>query len=276
MWRSAIHPFLTQIMSTEVFNTPASLNNSYGAPEVVNQRRVTLETLSVEPGQHVLDVGCGSGFLTYELAKLVGDKGEVAAIDKSEAMIEATLERCAGMQQVSAQTADIGSLPFEENQFNAVTCTQVLLYVEDVNKAISELVRVTKTGGRVAILETDWRGAIMHSNHPEISDAIFAAWDKSVPSPNLPRRLSSLMREAGLEVTHSEAIPLLNTEFDPNNFSVSSLNWLSGNAYKQGSISKEQSAEWRDDLAELGDRGQYFFCVNRFLFVGVKGASFRA
>lgn len=270
MWRSAIHPFLNQIMSTEIFNTPASLNNSYGAPEVVNQRRVTLEALSVEPGQHILDVGCGSGFLTYELAKLVGDQGAVVAVDKSDAMIEATLERCAGMDQVSAQIADIGSLPFEDGQFDAVTCTQVLLYVEDLTKAISELVRVTEAGGSVAILETDWRGAIMHSNHPEISDAIFGAWDKSVPSPNLPGRLSRLMREAGLEVTHSEAIPLLNTEFDPNNFSVSSLNWLSRNAYKQGNISKEQSAEWRDDLANLGEQGEYFFCVNRFLFVGVK------
>ena len=257
-------------MSTEIFNTPASLNNSYGAPEVVNQRRVTLEALSVASGQNVLDVGCGSGFLTYELANLVGDKGKVVAIDKSDAMIEATLKRCAGLDQVSAQTADIGALPFGDNQFDAVTCTQVLLYVENVTKAISELTRVTRTGGRVAILETDWRGAIMHSNHPEISDAIFAAWDRSVPSPNLPGRLSSLMSDAGLGIIHKEAIPLLNTEFDPGNFSVSSLNWLSGNAYKQGSITKEQSAQWRDDLAELGDKGEYFFCVNRFLFVGEK------
>lgn len=267
------HLFFIPIMSNEIFNTPASLNNSYGAPEVVNQRRVTLEALSVESGQQVLDVGCGSGFLTYELAKLVGDKGKVTAIDKSDAMIEATLERCAGMDQVSAQTADIGALPFGDEQFDAVTCTQVLLYVEDVTKAITELVRVTRAGGRVAILETDWRGAIMHSNHPEISDAIFSAWDQSVPSPNLPRRLSRLMHDTGLEVTHSEAIPLLNTEFDPNNFSVSSLNWMSGNAYKQGSITKEQSAEWRDDLAKLGDQGEYFFCVNRFLFVGLKSTS---
>ena len=257
-------------MSEVVHNTPALLNQSYGAPEIVNQRRVTLDALGVQSGENILDVGCGSGFLTFELANLVGADGSVIGVDKSEAMIEATKERCAGLNQVSARDADVQSLPFEDNQFDAVTCTQVLLYVDDVEKAVTELTRVTREGGRVAILETDWRGAIMHSNYPEVSEAIFAAWDKSVPSPNLPGKLSRLMRDNGLEIKHSEAIPLLNTDFDPTNFSVSSLNWLSGNAYKQGSITKEESQLWRDDLAVLGEQGEYFFCVNRFLFVGEK------
>ena len=257
-------------MSEVVHNTPALLNQSYGAPEIIKQRRVTLEALGVQSGENILDVGCGSGFLTFELANLVGTDGSVQGVDKSEAMIEATLERCAGLDHVSARDADVQSLPFEDNQFDAVTCTQVLLYVEDVDKAVSELSRVTRTGGRVAILETDWRGAIMHSNYPELSESIFAAWDRSVPSPNLPGKLPRLMRNSGLQVNHQEAIPLLNTDFDPANFSVSSLNWLSGNAYKQGSITKEESQRWRDDLKSLGERGEYFFCVNRFLFVGEK------
>jgi ubiquinone/menaquinone biosynthesis C-methylase UbiE len=261
-------------MAESIHYSPAALNNSYGAPEIVKQRRVTLDVLAVQPGQNILDVGCGSGFLTYELANLVGSSGTVIAIDKSEEMIDATMERCFGLGQVSSRIADVRELPFDDNQFDAVTCTQVLLYVGDVAKAISELSRVTRGGGRVAILETDWRGAIMYSHHPELTDAIFTAWDKSVPSPNLPRRLSRLMHKAGINVTHKEAIPLLNTDFDPGNFSVSSLNWLSGNAYKKGAISKEQSALWRDDLEKLGELGEYFFCVNRFLFVGNKIQSF--
>ncbi len=257
-------------MAESIHYSPATLNTSYSAPEIINQRRVTLDALTVQPGQNILDAGCGSGFLTYELANLVGNNGTVMAIDKSEEMIDATMERCTGLGQVTSRIANVKELPFDDNHFDAVTCTQVLLYVGDVAKAIGELSRVTRNGGRVAILETDWRSAIMHSHHPELTDTIFTAWDKTVPSPNLPGRLSRLMHEAGINVTHKEAIPLLNTDFDPGNFSVSSLNWLSGNAYKRGAISKEQSALWRDDLEKLGDQGEYFFCVNRFLFIGSK------
>ena len=257
-------------MADPVQYAPAALNHSYGAPEIVNQRKQTLAALSLAPGQHVLDIGCGTGFLTEMIARHVTASGSVIAMDKSDDMVAATIERCAGISQVSVEQGDVTALRYPEQTFDAVTCTQVLLYVAEIEKAISEMVRVLRPGGKLAVLETDWHGTVMHSAYPDITDRIYASWDRTVASPNLPRRLSSLMKNSGLNNIHATAIPLLNNRFDPANFSVSSLDWLSGNAYKTGAITKQESKIWREDLKRLGERGEYFFCVNRFLFVGDK------
>ncbi|MBX2869297.1 MAG: methyltransferase domain-containing protein [Acidiferrobacterales bacterium] len=256
-------------MSQSIHYSPSSLNHAYAAPEIVHQRQRTLDSINLSLGQSVLDVGCGTGFLTASMAELVGKSGAVCAIDKENDMVSATKDRCKSLTQVSSSTGDVTQLSFPDNHFDVVTCTQVLLYVEEVEKAINEMQRVLKPGGKLAILETDWRTTVMYSRYPETTETIYRAWDNTVPSPNLPVRLNKLMTDAGITDINIEAIPLVNTSFDPMNFSVSSLNWLSGNAYKKGAITKEESQKWREDLASLGDTGEYFFCVNRFLFVGV-------
>lgn len=257
-------------MVEQIHNTPASLNRSYGAPELVNQRRVTLEQLGLRAGEDVLDVGCGSGFLTLELARAVGESGSVAALDLSGDMVDAARERCRGLAQVTFGQGNVTALPMPPDSYDAVTCTQVLLYVEDVETALAQMVRVLRPGGRLAVLETDWRGVVMNSADPGLTDAVYRAWDDAVPSPNLPVRLEPLMRAAGLRDIRVTAIPLLNTEFDPGLFSVSSLDWLGSNAVRQGAVTQKESRRWREGLERLGREGEYFFCVNRFLFVGHK------
>ncbi|MEM7195559.1 MAG: methyltransferase domain-containing protein, partial [Pseudomonadota bacterium] len=247
-------------------NRPETLNNSYLAPEISNQRLQTLDALHVQAGETILDVGCGTGFLTHELALMAGASGKVVAMDLQAEMTDATQERCAHLPQVSAQTGDVTALPFGDEEFDAVTCTQVLLYVENVELAISEMRRVLKPGGRIAILETDWQGVVMHSQFPDITDRIMTAWDQSVASPNLPRTILAKMSAAGFGGLNAKAIPLLNTTFTENSFSVSSLEWLGKVGYKAGAVTKEESLRWIQDQKELGEKNQYFFCVNRFLF----------
>jgi len=251
-------------------NTPASLNRSYGAPEVVVQRQRTLTALDLGRGDSVLDVGCGTGFLTIELAAAVGPDGMVTAIDHSQDMVAATVERCATMAQVRVEEGDVTRLDYADQSFDAVTCTQVLLYVEDIDRALGEMCRVLKPGGRIAILETDWRTAILHSSNPGLTDAVFRSWDESVPSPNLPVVLGKTMVDAGIAVDLVEAIPLLNTRYDMNNFSTSSIDWLARIAVKRGAMSREDAENWVADITAIGERDEYFFCVNRFLFSGIK------
>jgi len=252
------------------FNSPKSLNNSYGGNEMINQRRVTIQMLNPQPGEAALDVGCGTGFLTAELAQKVRHTGSVSAVDLSEDMVQETNERCKQWSQVDAKIGDVTALEYADGNFDLASCTQVLLYVSDVEKAIREMVRVLCSGGRLAILETDWRGAVHHSNHPDITRRIYASWDDAVPSPNLPAYLKRHMLDSGLVDIRVAAIPLLDTEWNPASFSINSLDWLSNNAYKRGAISKQESADWRQDMATLGEQDDYFFCVNRFLFIGNK------
>ena len=142
----------------------------------------------------------------------------------------------------------------------------MLLYVNDVAQVLSGIRRVLKPAGRIIIVETDWRGVVLNSDYDSITREILSAWDAAVPSPNLPVRLGQLLVDNGFYNIDVEPIPILNTEYTPSQFSHGMMNWITRNALKKGVITKEQSQKWLDNLDEKGKSGNYFFCVNRFLF----------
>ena len=242
------------------------LEKSYQLPEIVRQRQHTLNRLSVKRGEQILDVGCGVGFLSYEIALQTGDSGRVSGIDQNSEMIRHANIRCEKLRNTEFSEANADDLPFPEESFDAACCTQVLLYVNDVAQVLSGIRRVLKPAGRIIIVETDWRGVVLNSDYDSITRKIFSAWDASVPSPNLPVRLGPLLVDNGFCNVDVEPIPILNTEYTPSQFSHGMMNWITRNALKKGVITKEQSQKWLDDLDEKGKSGNYLFCVNRFLF----------
>ena len=242
------------------------LEKSYQLPEIVRQRQHTLNKLSVKRGEQILDVGCGVGFLSYEIALQTGDSGRVSGIDQNSEMIRHANKRCESLRNTEFSEANAEDLPFPEESFDAACCTQVLLYVNDVAQVLSGIRRVLKPAGRIIIVETDWRGVVLNSDYDSITRKIFSAWDAAVPSPNLPVRLGPLLVDNGFCNVDVEPIPILNTEYTPSQFSHGMMNWITRNALKKGVITKEQSQKWLDDLDEKGKSGNYFFCVNRFLF----------
>ena len=244
------------------------LEKSYQLPEIVRQRQHTLNRLSAKRGEQILDVGCGVGFLSYEIALQTGDSGRVSGIDKNSEMIRHANKRCEKLRNTEFSEANADDLPFPEESFDAACCTQVLLYVNDVAQVISGIKRVLKPAGRIIVVETDWRGVVLNSDYDSITRKIFSAWDATVSSPNLPVRLGPLLLNNGFCNIDVEPIPILNTEYTPSQFSHGMMNWITRNALKNGVITKEQSQKWMDDLDVKGESGNYFFCVNRFLFSG--------
>jgi len=88
-------------------------------------RRVTvLSALNLRTGERVLEVGCGGGHYTYEIARLVGPTGRVCAIDISRDQIAAAQERCTEFGWVECRDADIASPPYGDAQFDAVLAVQ--------------------------------------------------------------------------------------------------------------------------------------------------------
>ena len=242
------------------------LEKSYQLPEIVRQRQHTLNRLSVKRGEQILDVGCGVGFLSYEIALQTGDSGRVSGIDQNSEMIRHANNRCESLRNTEFSVANAEDLPFPEESFDAACCTQVLLYVNDVAQVLTGIRRVLKPAGRIIIVETDWRGVVLNSDYDSITRKIFSAWDAAVPSPNLPVRLGPLLVDNGFCNVDVEPIPILNTEYTPSQFSHGMMNWITRNALKKGVITKEQSQKWLDDLDKKGKSGNYLFCVNRFLF----------
>jgi ubiquinone/menaquinone biosynthesis C-methylase UbiE len=105
----------------------------------------------LKPGEHVLDVACGTGLVTFRAAVSVGPGGTVVATDISEAMVahvSAEASRRA-LAHVSAARMDAEMLEFADASFDVVLCALGLMYVADPLKALSEGRRVLRPGGRL-------------------------------------------------------------------------------------------------------------------------------
>jgi ubiquinone/menaquinone biosynthesis C-methylase UbiE len=100
----------------------------------------------VEAGQTVLDVGCGPGALTTELASRIG-AGDVTAVDPSESFVEALRSRVPGVTVLRASAED---LPFGDDRFDAAIAQLVVHFMADPVAGLREMGRVTRPGGAVA------------------------------------------------------------------------------------------------------------------------------
>ena len=243
---------------------------TYLTPEIIRQRSLTLEALALQAGEQVLDAGCGTGLLLEQMAYSVGDSGQVVGVDNSPDMLDMARHRCQDLSNVKLQQGSVEQLDFEAERLDLVSCTQTLLYVEQVETALGEIHRVLKPHGRVAIIETDWRGVVFNSLDESLTRRILTAWDDAVESPNLPAKLGRLLRNLNFSAIRVEAIPILNTSDSGNSFSSMMFKGFLENALKHGAITRQECDQWQQQVRELVQNNAYFFCVNRFLFTAVK------
>ncbi len=118
-------------------------------------RRTMVRALAPSPQDRVLDVATGTGMVAEALVKQGGCS--VVALDQSDAMLEQARRRVAASarlrERVSIVRGEAERLPFSDGEFDALTFTYLLRYVDDPTGTLRELARVVKPGGRIASLE---------------------------------------------------------------------------------------------------------------------------
>jgi ubiquinone/menaquinone biosynthesis C-methylase UbiE len=109
-----------------------------------------LKRAAIQPGDHVLDIGTGTGAIALRSALIAGESGQVVASDISQDMLQIA-ERKAKVQQISNIEFRMGraeSIPSEDSSFDVVTASLSLMYVIDRGAAAREIARVLRPGGR--------------------------------------------------------------------------------------------------------------------------------
>lgn len=118
-------------------------------------RERAAERAELRPGDAALDVCCGTGDLTLELARRVSPSGHVVGCDFSEPMLDLAREKATqrGADGVRFEWADALQLPYDSGRFDAVTVGFGVRNFADRDRGLSEMARVLTPGGRLVVLE---------------------------------------------------------------------------------------------------------------------------
>jgi SAM-dependent methyltransferase len=169
-------------------------------PEIRRVRAAALDAFAPGPGQRLLDAGCGAGEVARELGALVGPAGSVTAVDFSADHIAVARERQDG-GPVRYLVGDVTALDFPDGEFDGARAERVLQHLADPDAAIRELARVTRPGGRVCVIDTDWASLVYDGLDGDVFDRVlekFAAMSGSLRSATMGRTCRGRMVRAGL------------------------------------------------------------------------------
>jgi len=168
------------------------------AMETSEERIPLYKEIGLKKSSLILDVGCGSGVVTKDIANYT--KGMVISTDGSKSMIKVASNILKNIKNIELLISSAESLPFKNNIFDIVTCNLLLMWADNPQIVVNEMARVVKKGGIVlASLEPDYGGKLHYPENPKI-DPIFAgnAIKKKGGDPHIGRKLRLLFVRAGL------------------------------------------------------------------------------
>jgi len=181
-------------------------------------KRLSYERMRLAPGAAVLDVGCGPGTDTLPLAEIVGPAGTVDGIDHDAAMVaeaDCRASEAGVADRVRHRQGDAYALPFDDGAFDAVRTERLFLHLAEPERAVAEMVRVTRPGGRVVLMDTDWGTRSVDAPEVELERRIARVLTETCLANGYSgRRLYGLMRGAGVKGLEVDLVPLHTTEYE--------------------------------------------------------------
>ncbi|HEY6252766.1 MAG TPA: methyltransferase domain-containing protein [Candidatus Angelobacter sp.] len=226
-----------------------------------------LEGLRLEPGMKVLEVGCGAGEEAVEIAARVMPGGQVTGIDLSQLLISEAVRRASGANAaVNFEIGDVQALRFPDMSFDAVRCERVLMHVPDAARAVWEMARVVRPGGRMVVQDFDWETQFCDSPYKETTRKIALSFCDGIKNGWIGRCLPRLFREAGIsDITISFHVLPVTYEF---------LQLLLGGhiaqAVHSGLFGAKEADLWWTHLAKTNASGAFLYGFTAIVVCGVK------
>jgi ubiquinone/menaquinone biosynthesis C-methylase UbiE len=176
--------------------------------EILNQR--CLEKIRINPGERILDVGSGLGLMTALFAGLSGPEGFCLGIERSTEQLQksATLLR-EGLSFRQGDALKLPLAPDEEESFDLVHARFILEHLPEPQKAIHEMKRALKPGGRIFLADDDHQAMILFPE-PEGFQQLWTAYTDSFVEvgndPFIGRKLPSLLMSAGFMDVRNDTV----------------------------------------------------------------------
>lgn len=181
-------------------------------PDIVETREHMLKWVTEHPGTQILDGGCGPGDTTREIAHSVPEATSVTGIDFSDSMI-AFANTQNNPKNVHFQSGDLTNLTFEDHTFDAVRVERVLHHIPQAEKAVQEIFRVLKPGGRCALDEPDFSFTRVSPLPSDLAHDYAQRYSDSNANGAIGSDLHALAQATGFEVKAHKATMYLGKDF---------------------------------------------------------------
>jgi SAM-dependent methyltransferase len=228
------------------------------------------------PGSRLLDLGCGPGWATLDLARLVGPSGSVTGIDVSERFVGALRRRAAalGIDHARAEVQDLEALALAPDSFDGAYARWVLCFLGDPAGAVRRVAAALRRGARLVVQDySDYPAIQLAPGDPAfdaVIDGVVRSWREAGGDPSVASRVPAMMEEAGLRVVSVTPVARIARPGDalwswPRTFFDSYLPGLVANGFLTG--------EQRDAFDRLWERrtagaGSYFATPPMAIVVG--------
>jgi ubiquinone/menaquinone biosynthesis C-methylase UbiE len=243
------------------------LDEANKLPGAMAWKSAIVDGLHLQLGMRVLDIGCGVGTDAFELASRVGPNGFVTGVDLSETLIAEAIRRMVG-RSVSPifEVGDAQALRFSDCSFDAVRTERMLMHVPNAKQALSEMARVLRPGGRMAIHDLDWDTQFCDSPYKDTTRKIAVSFCDGIKNGWIGRRLPRLFREVGM----TDVSVSFQTITIPYDFLQLLLGGHVANAVSTGVLSVQEANCWWTHLAQANDQGALLFGFTAFIVSGTK------
>ena len=247
------------------FSTYLSALESFDRLEQLQElKALGHERTGINAGAHVLDAGCGFGLETLRLARLVDPGGVVSGCDLSpDFLAEARRRAKAAMTDIAFEQARVEAMPYPNQSFGIVWSERLLIYVPDVTRAVSEIRRVLRTGGRVACIEPDISTTTLNlANRPLVRRVMGHEADANVAHGWLPGQLGGILKDVGFrDIGLATRVVVFSRELAASYFAQ-----CGRSAAANGAISDSELQDWTSGIEALAKADRLFATVGYFLF----------
>ena len=179
------------------FNQRAAIWDETISEKDVGKLERMCQRLDIKPGSTVLDVGTGTGVFLPFLLNRIGDNGRIVALDFAEEMLK--IAQAKGFDgNIDYLCADINSIPRGDEAFDCVVCYSSFPHFQDKPRALAEMNRLTRSGGKLFICHTSSRDKInqIHRQTPVVQN-------DTIPNEDEMRRLLSVAGFTDIEIEDS-------------------------------------------------------------------------
>jgi arsenite methyltransferase len=250
--------------------TTKLLEVAYQGGDVSRRRRMAFDALCLSEGDTVVDVGCGNGLLTEEVARAVGKSGRVVGVDPSADMRAPAASRCAAFASVQIRDGLADALPLQDGEADKVVAVQVLEYLENIPAAIDEAHRVLRPGGRFVAIDTGFGTLDWYSEDPHRMRRVRAAWDHHYIEPQVAGLWPRIVRNAGFVAIEVEPFTYCDVTLRPDGIAFMLLHLMSRYALENGHVSATESTAWFDEQVDLARQGRFFFSLTYYRMSAVR------